>query len=205
MAKPKAEEAIDTTAGVRAYALAQQHQAALEPRLPAGLMEELATALRVLGADPRVPAAPPGALPPLAAATARAGKLIKAVHAAVAGAKPSAEASCGYGISPRWPGSDAQTIAAAGAMIVARAREYPSEALSLGILPADVTAVEQAMAALEAAKIAAQGTPETATKKDRQEAAARIADAVARIAGAGMLAFALDDEESAAFEGLRGT
>jgi hypothetical protein len=68
-----------------------------------------------------------------------------------------------------------------------------------------VTAVEQAMAALEAAKIAAQGTPETATKKDQQEAAARIADAVARIAGAGMLAFALDDEVSAEFEGLRGT
>jgi hypothetical protein len=204
MAKVKAEEAIDTTAGVRAYALAQQHQAALEPRLPVGLMEELATALRVLGADPRVPAAAPGALPPLAAATALGWKLIKAVHAAVAGAKPSAEAWCGYGLSPKGPGSEMHNVTADGARILARAREYPSEALSLGILPADVTAVEQAMAALEAAKIAAQGTPETATKKDRQEAAARITDAVARIAGAGMLAFALDDKVSAEFEGLRG-
>jgi hypothetical protein len=205
MAKAKAEEAIDTTAGVRAYALAQQHHAALEPRLPAGLMEELATALRVLGADPRVPAAAPGALPPLAAAMAPAWKLINAVQAAFTRAKASPALRSGHWVPPMRPGSSVVTVLATGARIVARARAYPSEALSLGILPADVTAIEQAMAALEAAQIAAQGTPETATKKDRQEAAARIADAVARIAGAGMLAFALDDEVSAEFEGLRGT
>ena len=84
MAKKAAKSAVvDTTAGSKAYALAVQYRAQVEPRLPQGMIDALGADLTTLGAAPapaagagcggsrpRAPAAPP---PTLAQALAAAG------------------------------------------------------------------------------------------------------------------------------------
>ncbi len=95
----------------------------------------------------------------------------------------------------------------AGEKIVARATANPAEALGLGILSGDVTALQGALTALGEAEAAAKakGAPTgAATAKAKKAAEARMHEATARIAGAGVLAFALSAGVRAEFEGLRG-
>jgi hypothetical protein len=73
----------------------------------------------------------------------------------------------------------------------------------LGILPADTAALEAAIAKVSAAEAVAKGTGKGGiTAKERKAAEARIHAAVARIAGAGALAFATDAAMRGQFEAL---
>jgi hypothetical protein len=216
MAKKKTAKpaVVDTTAGSAAYALAVQYRAQLDPRLPAGTIDNLAADLTTLGAPPPAasppapapaPAAPPA--PTLAQAVATAANLVSAIHEAVVGAKAKGPVRKEYGVSSRGPVTELHAVVAAGEKIVARATANPAEALSLGVLPADVTALQAALAAVTSAEEAAHASGAKAggaTAKAKKAAEVRMHEATARIAGAGALAFAQNASVRAEFEALRG-
>jgi hypothetical protein len=201
---------IDTTVGTAAYALAVAYETALDPRLPVGTLAELAADLTTLGAAPAAATPPPAptspappAPPTLAQAMALAVSLISGIREAVAGARPTSTVRKAYGASSRTPTKEAAAVLDDGAKIVARAQANPAEALSLGILPTDVTALAQALTALGAAETAAKGAQAGVTAKARRAAETRMHEAVARIAGAGALAFATNAAVRAQFTALR--
>jgi hypothetical protein len=211
--KTKAPAGPDTSAGSKAYALAIQYRPQVEPRLPAGTIDNLAADLTTLGAPPApaTPATPPPATPApapptLAEALATAANLVSAIHEAILGAKAKQDVRKEYGVSGRGAPTEPKAVLAAGQKIVARATENPSEALGLGILPADVTALQEAIAALTAAEAAAGakgGKANGTTGAQRRAAESRMHEATARIAGAGALAFAQNATVRAEFEALK--
>lgn len=203
---------IDTSAGTAAYTLAKAHQADVEPRLPAFALANLAADLKLLGADPNPPAAPaPGptpaapAPPSLAEAMATTLSLVSAFHEAVRGARPGAAVRKAYGVSEKAT-KETKAILAEAEKILSRAQAEPAEALSLGILPADTaalaTAISDMTAAQAAAKAAGVSGKSTPTAKDLHAAEVRMHEAIARIAGAGTLAFARNPAVRAQFEAL---
>ena len=224
MTKAKPRPPVDTTAGTTAYLLATTYKAELDPRLPAGTRVNLATDLTTLGAvlteapaahpgepngeahgGPATPeATPPTPAPPsLTEAMATAVTLITAVRAAMhrAGAKTSVRKA--YGVARTTLPKEAKAVVAEGGKIVARVHSNPSEALSLGILPEDATALATALTELTAAEAAAKGGTGDAVKAKQVDAAEkRMKEAVARIAGAGVLAFARNAELRAKFAAL---
>jgi hypothetical protein len=205
----KTKTTIDTTAGTKAYALAVQYHAELEPRLPVGTVANLAADLTTLGASPTPPPVPTTpAQPPtsLAKAMTTAVTLISAVHEAIRGAQAEASVRKAYGVSSKSPGQEAKAVLASGEKIVAQAHANPTEALSLGILPSDVTALVQALAELTAAEALAKEEAGNggATGKERHAAETRMHEAVARIGGAGVLAFATQAAVRAEFSALKG-
>ncbi len=94
-----------------------------------------------------------------------------------------------------------------GEKILTQAQADPSQALTLGILPADTTALSQALAAVTAAEAVAKSAGGTtgATAKQLHAAEVSMHEAVARIAGAGALAFATNAAVRAQFEALKPT
>jgi hypothetical protein len=231
MAKAKTAEAFDTAPGLKAYALAVQYRSDVEPRLPTGMIATLAADLTLLGADVTTggaaaagsttaagstaatgaattnSAATTATVPSLPDAMTAAVTLITAIHEAILGAKAKIEVRRAYGVSSKELGTEAEAVLTSGGKIVARAQANPTEALGLGILPADVTALAAALADLEAAETAAMGKAaavKPVPAKDKKAAEGRVTEAVARIAGAGVLAFAKDATVRAAFAGLKG-
>jgi len=221
---------VDTTAGKTAYSLATTYSTELAPRLPADLVSTLAADLKTLGVvldpapagavnqtsssgqilgapqigehKPAVPAPSPPP-PPFAEAMAKALGWITAVRAALHGAGAKAALRRAYGVSGSRVPKDADAVVATGEKIVERAKANPSEALACGILPDDVTALVTAMAELTAAEEAAKATSGAGlTGKETRVVAARIGEAVARIGGAGVLAFANNTAVRAEFEPL---
>ena len=215
MAKKKSAKtaAIDVTAGQSAYGLAVQYRPQVEPRLPAGMIADLAADLTTLGFPPPAPAPAPGTAAPIAApptlpaALSTAANLVSAIHGAVRSATTDRSLRKEYGAGSSTPATEVKDVLAAANKIVARATEEPAEALTLGILPADVTALQQAIVELNAAETAAHGT--TATSKTtsalKRAATTRMDQAVAKIAGAGTLAFALVPPTRALFQGGGGS
>jgi len=198
---------IDTSRGTSAYALAIQHRAVIEPRLPAETIAELAADLGTLGKDPTPPPAaspPPEGPPSLAVALTTMANLVSAIHDALRAGKVKPTIRKAYGADKSPPQKEPKALLDAVEKIITQASGNPDEALSLGILPADVKALQQAVADLTAAVTAAQahGGKPTPTMKDRHTAALRMNAAVGRIAGAGLLAFAQDATTRALFAAL---
>jgi hypothetical protein len=209
MATPKTSEPVDTSAGLAAFALCAQYKTDLEPRLPADTIPNLVADLTTLGSPPPVPgaappAAPAGSPPSLSVAMGTLRDLLSATHAAILGTGAKRATRHAYGVSSRALGVEAKALLAAGEKIITQAQANPSEALSLGILPSDVKTLEQAMSDLKAAETAAMGNAGKPgpTAKDRRAAEARLGEAVARIAGAGTLAFATNAAVRATFAAL---
>jgi hypothetical protein len=214
MGKTKIPAPVDTTAGTAMYKLAVLHEADLDPRLPAGTIAGLAASLTTLGANPNpapaptpsTPATPAPATPPtLADAAAQVVTLVSAVHDALQGARATPDVRKAYGVSGKTPTKEASALFKDGGKIVAAAQADPAEALSYGILPADVTALSQALGQLTAAETAAKGGAAAAgtTGKERRAAETAMHEAVARIAGAGVLAFATNAAVRAQFAALK--
>jgi hypothetical protein len=210
--RKKAPAVIDTSAGTAAYKLGVLHKAEVEPRLPAGTLATLAADLALLGADPNpapppAPAAEPPAPPPPTPAQvlADAVALITAIHDAIHGARATAAVRKAYGVSSRAATKEPKAVIADGEAILAQAQANPTEAVSLGILPADTEALAQALKDLAAAEEAAKAKSSKSgiTAKDLRAAETRMHEAVARIAGAGILAFARSQVIRADFEAIK--
>ena len=110
-----------------------------------------------------------------------------------------------YGVSKASPAKEPMAVLEAAKKIIDEAYSNPAQALSVGIVPADVTAIQQALADLTAAVTAAHahGGKTTPTAKDRGVAAKRMHEATGRIAGAGVLAFAQNATVRAEFAALK--
>jgi hypothetical protein len=204
--------AIDAAAllanGGAAYALAVANQAVVAPRMPAGTINGLAADLTLLGAAPA--AAPAAAAaggagaavtPTLSDALAKALKLLSAAHEAVKRGKPKAGVRKAWGVTEGGKGDDVKRVEAAMEKVVERATAEPGEALGFGILAGDVAVMQGALADLKAAEAthAAGGL----TRKEKSAAEGRVRTAIERIAGAGVMAFALDGTGvRASFEAL---
>ncbi len=208
MVKTKTPAVVDTTAGTKAFALATTYKSELDPRLPAGIVENLAADLTTLGAAPfpttAVVAEAP-APPSLAEAMTAATTLISALHDAVRGAGAKSEVRKVYGVSSKALSHEGKALIAGGEKIVTQAQADPTQALSLGILPADVITLVQALVDLRAAEALAKGTSGQGggtTGKERRAAERRMREAVARISGAGVLAFATNATVRADFAAL---
>lgn len=204
----KTPAAVDTTAGTKAFALATSYKVELDPRLPAGTLANLAADLTTLGAAPIPTTEPPvsaPAPPSLAEAMTAATTLISAIHDAVRGAGAKSEVRKAYGASGKTASKEGKALIADGEKIVTQAQADPTQALSLGILPADVIALAQALADLMAAEALARGKSAQGggtTGKERHAAARRMREAVARISGVGVLAFATNAAVRAEFAAL---
>jgi hypothetical protein len=190
-----------------------QHQADVEPRLPAGTLPNLAADLKLLGADPNPQPAPapapgqpaPAPPPTLEEAMAAAVALISAIHDAILGSKASAAVRKAFGVSTKAPSKEPKAVVAEGEKIVGEAQANPTQALALGILPADTDKLAAALAQVKAAEEAAKakGGKTGATAKELQAAAVRMHEEVRRIAGVGALAFATNAAVRAQFETLK--
>ena len=200
---------VDTTAGEQAYALASEHRTQINPRLPPGMIDSLQADLHTLGVrpapEPAVSTEPSPQAPSLAEALAIAANLVTAVHATVLGAKARPTVRKAYGAANKAIDTDVKRVLAAAAKIAEQATANPSEALALGILPSDITALRAAEGDLSAAEAAARGdgADAGATKAEKRAAAARMTEAVGRIVGAGALAFAQNAPVRAQFEALK--
>ena len=209
MARGPGDLATVDTAAERAYALADEHRIQLNPRLPPGMIDSLQADLRTLGVspapEPSATAEPSPQAPSLAEALAIAANLVTAIHATVLGARAKPGVRKAYGATTRAPVNDVKSVLAAAEKIAAQATGNPSEALALGILPDDIVALREAERDLAAAETAARGDggKAGATKREQRAAAARMVATVARIAGAGALAFAQNAAVRARFEALK--
>lgn len=196
--------------GLTAFDLATKHQSVLEPRLPTGLIDQLAADLSTLGAQV------PGAKQAHAAAQSATAQqesalslgyaLVSAIRTAVARTDAPAEVRKAYGVGRRINPRLVKDVKLAIGMIVARAGAAPTEAASLGILSSDVTALSAANEAIQGADEVQEKARANAplSTKARNETARRIMGAVDRIAGAGILQFAASPMERAHFEALIG-
>lgn len=205
----KVTAVVDTTMGERAFALATEFRAQLDPRLPPALIEHLKANLEALGASlpqpvsDTVPTAPPPVS--LAEALTTTANLVAGIHESVRVAKPTPTTRKAYGVKSKPIDKEVKGMLAAAATIVARATQDPSEALAFGILPADIAALQAASEELAAAdgRARTRGGAALATGKAKQTALARMLDATARIAAAGMLAFAQNATVRVRFEALK--
>jgi hypothetical protein len=199
-----------TRRGLKALGLAQTHQAALEPRLPAGTLDGLTADLQKLGADV------PGAL--VTRSTAKTAtvsqnealaagySLVTAIRTSVARRGASAEVRAGYGVGVKTSEKVVKQVAAAISLILKRAGDKPAEAAELGILQKDLAALGEDLAAITAADGAQEakraGAP--GATKERNRTANQILGAVDVIVGAGVLEFAKEAGVRGEFEALVG-
>ena len=195
--------------GLKASALLDTHTVQVTPRLPAGHGEYLKERLTRLGA----------AVPTQKAVRQQAKQsggeqlqamtqlrlLLSAIRDAV---KNDSDATTQdkkeYGVGQRLDPKSTNGLLAAAQSVLKVAREKPARAQLLSILPDDVTKLD----ALHVAAVAAdkkedqQRAAAPLSTKQRNEFSRNVSDAVKKIAGAGILAFALDEAIRADFEAL---
>lgn len=195
--------------GLKALSLVELHAEALTKRLPAGHGEYLRDRLTQLGASipnqkaVRQQAKQSGAAQLQSMTELR--QLLTAIRDAV---KHDADATTQdkkeYGLGVRLDPKNTKNLLAAAQTVLKVARAKPDRAQTLGILPEDVAqldALYQAASAADSEEDEKRATAPLSTKA-RNALTANVSDAVKKIAGAGILAFALDEDVRADFEAL---
>lgn len=207
-AYPRKDFSAIVQVGLKAHNLAGAHQAALEPRLPSGLLDGLAADLTKLGGD--VPGAQATRAEARAAtasqdeALAQGYALVTAIRTAVQRSGASKDVRVAYGVGVKTSARVVKQVKAAILQIVERANSHPAEASALGILSKDVTALEDDLATITSADDSQEqrraGAPQST--KERNRTANRILGAVDRVVAAGVVEFAKAPETRAEFEAL---
>jgi hypothetical protein len=206
--RPKKKITEITQLGLKAYSLAATYTVELTPRLAAGLLTTLQSNLTSLGVVvPAAIEAKGGAKQATAAqgtALEAAYQSVTAVRLAVGRMMPTADVRKAYGVGTKTSPKVVKDVVAALQTIVDRATANPAEALTFGILPADVTAYTAQIAALKAADQAQEAARAGAplATKERNSTARQILAAVDSIVGAGVLQFANNPTVRANFEAL---
>lgn len=195
--------------GLKALALAKKHGSELDPRLPAGHTPYLQSSLEQLGAAVPEQKAARAELKHSARAQRDAFEALVALIGAIrtsvkndadATATDRKEYAVGARIDSRVP--KATLAAATGIIRVAKAK--PQRAQELGILPGDIAKLEelqQAAAAADASEDAKRAAVPLSTRA-RNTLSRNVEAAVKKIAGAGVVAFALEPRVRSEFEAL---
>jgi hypothetical protein len=194
--------------GLKALSLLDEH-GAVTARLPSGHAEYLKQRLTELGASvpaqkvARQAARQSSADQRLALTQVRL--LLTAIRDAV---RTDADATAAdrkeYGVGQRLGLESPKALIAAAQGVLKAARAKPQRAQTLSILPEDVTKLEallQAAIAADANEDSSRAAAPLSTKR-RNELTKNVSDAVKKIAGAGILAFALDEKVRVQFEAL---
>lgn len=195
--------------GLKALSLVEQHSAELTKRLPAGHGEYLKDRLAQLGAA--IPTQKAVRQQAKQSSTAQLQsmtelrQLLTAIRDAV---KHDADATTQdkkeYGLGQRLDPKNTKSLLAAAQTVLKVARAKPDRAQTLSILPEDITqldALYQAASAADSEEDEKRAAAPLSTKA-RNALSANVTDAVKKIAGAGILAFAMDEDVRAEFEAL---
>lgn len=198
--KPPVSDTWLIQRGHQALGLAREHTTPIEARLPSGLLDGLETDLAELQTRrakvKQVRSSAKVATSAQNVARDQAAAVISAIGK-VARSKPllTAEQRKAYGVGIKMQVGKVSSVAGVGTMIVDRATSKPDEARAIGILDADVELLRELVSSLEATDAKQEkllaGRPRTTA--DRNRALWRIYEGIKAIAGAGVLAFALDD------------
>ena len=195
--------------GLKALELAKKHAMALDARLPAGHAAYLQASIEQLGTS--VPGQKASR-----AETRQAGQtqhdalsnllaLIGAIRTSVRNDDDATEADKKeYAIGAKLSARAPTGVLAAAAGIIRVARAKPQRAQELGLLPSDIAQLETLHATAAAANTAedASRASAPASTKLRNTAKSNIEVAVKKIAGAGVVAFALEPVTRGEFEAL---
>jgi hypothetical protein len=211
VARPDPAFTTITQLGLKGVNLALKYAAALDGRLPSGVVAGLIEDLDSMGiVVPGAKQARDEAKTATATQDALAEKgyeLIRAVRAAVRKARASKEVQKAYTVGQDIRDNVVKDVVAGLQQIIERASAMPSEAASVGILAKDVAAMVAARDALTGADKVQEQKRASAplTTKERNIVANRVLAAVAWISGAGILEFAAAPETRALFEELKVT
>jgi hypothetical protein len=193
--------------GLRALNLGTTHKTVIDERAP-GVVDALALELDGLGvAIPGVLQTRHESVVATAEQNARIRQgylLVRAVRRMVTKAKAPAEVRMAYGVGQKVQPTMYSSVTAALQGIVGRANAEPAEAAALGLGPAtiaDITAFLASLSDIGKAQEQKRAAAPLSTK-ERNMAGHRILQAVALIAGAGMIAFLNNPTTYASFDAL---
>ncbi len=206
--KPKQDWQAIVQLALKAQALANEYATQLGKRVPATFLTSFAADLTSLNsAVPAAMNAHHGAVQLTAAQDAAlltGYNLVAGARTAVRGQTSDKDVLLAYGVGVevRMLVKDVKT---ALQKIIDRATAQVAEADGFGIVDDDVTAMKNALTAIDAADVAQEAARASAPKttKDRNAIARRLLAGVKRIAGAGMRVFASDPTTRAAFAALK--
>lgn len=197
-----------TQRALKALELATAHRSAIEPRLTAGTLEGLAHDVETLGAaTPQQLVIRREAIASTvtqATALATTAALISATRNAVKTHTKDPATRGAFGVNVRVEPRSPKSVFASATTVLEAFRANPDRGRALGLLDSDITALEASLAAAKAADTeqdAKRAKAPSATKA-RNDAAKAIERAIARIAAAGVMQFALDPALRASFEAL---
>jgi hypothetical protein len=219
LAKTKAKAALTTSKpkqdfnaigqlGLKAQGLATANAATIGTRLSAAWLTSFGADLTSLPAQVPSVISTSGGTIQLTAAQETALQvgynIVKGVRTTVKSMEPSKDVLVAYGIGTKTNRLLVKDVTAAINTVLARIEAQPAEATSLDITAADVTALNAALAAIQAADAAQETGRASApqTTKARNATARRILAGVKKIAGAGMRTFAANPTLYAEFESL---
>ncbi len=192
-----------------AYTLGDKHRTAIEPRLPAGLLDGLRVdlaALRGEHAGAKAVRSDRSSSTVAQGNAASAGAdLVSALRSAVRDGQPNDKAlHKAFGVGVKVSKLKVSSVEAGLQTILKAAGDDPESARNAGLLPEDLVAVQAVKDALGTADTSQKGKKVTAKQatSDRNAAQERSERAVGRVIAAGTLAFRQDSRVSKMFKGL---
>lgn len=196
--------------GLRALSLAKTYKNEIEPRLPSGCVAQLESDLTSLGVV--VPAAQTAKHVQVAStstqheALAQGYALVQAIRKAVVRRNASADVKKAYGVGRKMSPKVVKDVVSAIGLIVSEAGKDVAAAGALGILPSDITLLQEAAVAItKADKVQEQSRNDSPmTTKLRNTTGRNVMAAVDTIVAAGLIQFALNPAIRAEFEALIG-
>lgn len=199
----------DIQRGLKAHALSVKHEAALSKRTPAGHSAYLAAKLSELGASiPNQIAARAGTGQSSGAQKQEFEKLVLLLSAIRENVKQDDDATAAdkkaYGLGVRLDTRSPKKVLGAAQSVLNAARAKPDRAQVLGILPDDLTqlgALTHAAAEADTSEDSVRAAAPLTTKR-RNALLAEVSAAVKKIAGAGILEFAMNATVRSEFEAL---
>lgn len=205
---PKQDIHVIHQLGQKAQDLALQHQAQIGARLPSAFFASFAEDLpSLVAALPAVIVARGGQVQLTAAqnvALLNGYNLVKGFRTTVRGQQPDKEVLLAYGIGDKTNKASVSEVTAAIQKVLDRVADQPGEAAAFDFVKEDVTALNEALAAIQQADAMQEKARATSpqTTAQRNITARRVLAGVKKIAGAGMRTFVANATVYANFEAL---
>lgn len=204
---PNRDFADITQIGLKAHALAAEHTAEIEARLPgvtATLKDDVESLLTIV---PEAKATRQEAMAATATQNAilrQAYSHVQTIRTTVRKSGAPSEVLDAYGVGKTTYAKKVSDVSAALQQIVSRATSAPAEAEAFGVVAADVAAMKALIAALATAEMEQEVKRASApmSTKARNATANRVLQTAVVIAGAGMRAFPVDSADYASFKEL---
>ena len=206
--QPKWDLGQDYRSGLKAYELAQEFKAQLDPRLPAGLLEGLKEDLAAISMIEGEAGAEVDEIKGYTGTQnqhCRKGvEFASAVREALKRGKASSDVLKAAGVGGRMNEGKVSSVVAGVAAIVKAYEKFPEEFRRAGVLPADIEAAGRILVSLNAADMTQETAKVTKTGSTsaRNTLRKRVEAAVDTIRGAGIMEFRDNKSTAARFAAL---